>query len=59
MSKYFSCPRRTHRQLAGSRGGFGDGPRGLGGLDLSYDNDVHGYFFGAHFCFRLVFVEVT
>ncbi len=44
-------------QLVGGWGGFGDDFDGLGRLDLSDDNDVHGYFFSAHFWFWLVFVK--
>jgi len=39
----------THHQLAGGRSSLGDGLDGFGGLDLSDDNDVHGYLFSAHF----------
>jgi len=41
--------------LAGGWGGFGDQFDGLGRMDLSYDNDVHGYFFSAHFWFLICF----
>jgi len=47
----------THNQLAGGWCGLGDSLDGLGRLDLSNDNDVHGYLFCAHFWFWLVFVE--
>jgi len=39
----------THHQLAGGWGGLGDQVDGLNRLDLSDDDDVHGYFFSAHF----------
>jgi len=35
----------TVHQLAGGWGDLGDGLDGFGRLDLSDDNDVHGYFF--------------
>lgn len=45
MTKYFL----THHGLAAGRDGFGDDFGGFGRLDLSDDDNVHGYFFGAHF----------
>ncbi|KAL5239988.1 hypothetical protein ACI65C_007398 [Semiaphis heraclei] len=46
----------THHQLAGGWGGFGDRFDGLGRLDLSDDNDVHGYLFSAHFGFVVFYI---
>jgi len=40
----------THHRLAGGRSDFSDGlDDGLGGSDFSDDDDLHGYFFSAHF----------
>jgi len=39
----------THHQLVGGWCGLGDLVDGFGRLDLSDDNDVHGYLFSAHF----------
>jgi len=47
----------THHQLAGGWSGFGDRFDGLGRLDLSDDDDVHGYFFSAHFWFLVGFLR--
>jgi len=50
----------THHRLAGGWCGFGDRFDGLGRLDLSDDDDVHGYFFCAHFWFfYLVFEDLS
>jgi hypothetical protein len=46
----------SHYRLTGGRGGFADVCLdGLGGMDLSDDDDVHGYLFSAHFRFSVGF----
>ena len=47
----------THHHLAGGGGGFGHRFDGLGRLDLSDNDDVHGYFFSAHFWFLFGFLR--
>lgn len=49
----------SYQGLVNGFDGSGDGCDGLGRLDLSNDNDIHGDFFGAHFWFWLVFRETN
>ncbi|KAL5239986.1 hypothetical protein ACI65C_007396 [Semiaphis heraclei] len=46
-----ATPATSQLMLAGGWCGLGDGDDGLGRLDLSDNDDVHGYFFCAHFGF--------